>query len=152
MGLAWPARQMLIAVGRPYRLCVATLAGLAFVAECGVIGASSSGIVGVAWGMSIGYSGVVLMTSATALIPALGYCAWCAHLARLGQMLAGFAVAALVAAHAPLDVPRWTEFVYRGVILAALVLPSLAYWGWRCGWVNLLGRKIATRPAMTVSS
>ena len=35
LGLAWPARQMLIAIGRPYRLCLATLAGLALTAVAG---------------------------------------------------------------------------------------------------------------------
>src|SRR4051812_14920061 len=39
LGLVWPARQMLITVGRPYRLCLATLGGLAVVAIAGTTGA-----------------------------------------------------------------------------------------------------------------
>ena len=42
------ARQMLIAVGRPYRLALATLVGLALTALAGVIGADRSGLAGVA--------------------------------------------------------------------------------------------------------
>ncbi|MDB5351441.1 MAG: hypothetical protein JWN86_2688 [Planctomycetota bacterium] len=148
LGLAWPARQMLIAVGHPYRLCAATLAALAFVAECGVIGAVRSGIVGVAWAMSIGYTGVVLLTGAAAFIPTLGYRPWICHLGRLGWLLGSFAVAALIAAHAPLELPRWAELAGRGVILAVLVLPLFVYWGWRFGWFCLMAGKLAARPAM----
>ena len=35
LGLAWPARQMLIAIDRPYRLCLATSLGLALTAAAG---------------------------------------------------------------------------------------------------------------------
>ncbi len=46
LGLAWPARQMLIAIGRPYRLALATLVGLVMTrgsrASSGPIGPGSS--------------------------------------------------------------------------------------------------------------
>ena len=35
LGLAWPARQMLITINRPYRLCLATLLGLALTIVAG---------------------------------------------------------------------------------------------------------------------
>src|SRR4051812_7916662 len=79
LGLAWPARQMLIAVGRPYALAGATLAGLAVTALAGAIGADRAGIVGVAWGMTIGYAAVAGLTGATACVPALGWRAWWGH-------------------------------------------------------------------------
>src|SRR5205085_11413610 len=66
LGLAWPARQMLIAVGRPYRLFLTTLAGFVVTAAAGTVGADRAGIVGVAWGLSLGYSAVVLLTSPAA--------------------------------------------------------------------------------------
>ena len=69
LGLAWPARQMLIAIDRPYRLCLATLAGLAVLAVAGTLGADRAGIVGVAWGMSLGYAAVSALTSARRLRP-----------------------------------------------------------------------------------
>ena len=69
LGLAWPARQMLITIDRPYRLCLATLAGLAVLAVAGTLGADRAGIVGVAWGMSLGYAAVSALTSAHRLRP-----------------------------------------------------------------------------------
>ena len=69
LGLAWPARQMLITIERPYRLCLATLAGLAVLAVAGTLGADRAGIVGVAWGTSLGYAAVSALTSAHRLRP-----------------------------------------------------------------------------------
>ena len=85
LGLAWPARQMLIAIDRPYRLCLATLLGLALTAAAGSIGADRAGIVGVAWGMTIGYAAVYVLTSATAFVPLGWDCWWVRHQARLAR-------------------------------------------------------------------
>jgi len=135
LGLAWPARQMLIAVGRPYALAGATLAGLAVTALAGAIGADRAGIVGVAWGMTIGYAAVAWLTGATACVPALGWRAWWAHLARLSLTLLGFAIGTAIAAHAPLGpLGRWPDFVARCLILAGWLLPTLWLWGRRHGW------------------
>lgn len=139
LGLAWPARQMLIAIGRPYRLCLATLAGLAFTAEVATMGASG-GLVGVAWAMSLGYAAVVLLTGMAAYASILGGRAWAAHLGRLSIVLAAFAMAALVAAHVPLDCGRWAEHVARAAILAALAGPIVIVCGIRCGWLDVLSK------------
>ena len=139
LGLAWPARQMLIAIGRPYRLCLATLAGLMFAAEVATMGASG-GLVGVAWAMSLGYAAVVLLTGLAAYGSILGGRAWAGHLGRLSIVLAAFALAALVAAHVPLDCGRWVEHVARAAILAALAGPIVIVCGIRCGWLDMLAK------------
>ena len=95
LGLAWPARQLLITIGRPYRLCLATTAGLVLTVLAGWVGADRAGIVGVAWGMSLGYATVYLLTSATAFLPALGWRGWFVHLGRLAGTLAWFAAGCL---------------------------------------------------------
>ena len=61
LGLAWPARQLLITIDRPYRLVMATLLGLAVTSVAGISGAYHWGIVGVAWGMTLGYTSVFLI-------------------------------------------------------------------------------------------
>ncbi|WP_435008461.1 lipopolysaccharide biosynthesis protein [Tundrisphaera lichenicola] len=135
LGLAWPARQMLIAVGRPYTLACATLAGLALAALAGSVGADRSGIVGVAWGMTIGYFAVAWLTGAAASVPDLGWRPWWAHQARLARTLAWFGSGTLIAAHLPMgDLGRWPEFAARCLILAAWLLPTLWFWGRRHGW------------------
>jgi O-antigen/teichoic acid export membrane protein len=141
LGLAWPARQMMIAVERPYRLFLATVLGLALTAAAGTLGAGRAGIVGVAWGMSLGYAGVYLLTGAVALAPGLGARAWLAHQARLAATLAGFAAGTLVAAHVPLDLPRWVAFAARCLILAAWILPPLILWARRHGWGGVFERR-----------
>jgi O-antigen/teichoic acid export membrane protein len=142
LGLTWPARQMLIAVDRPYRLFLATLAGLAVAAIAGTIGADRAGIVGVAWGMTIGYAGVYLLTTATAFAPGLGWRGWLRWQARLASILAWFAAGALVAAHLPLTEPTvWIAFTFRCLILAAWTLPPLWLWGRRHGWGGLFDRR-----------
>ncbi len=141
LGLAWPARQMLIAVGRPYRLAGATLLGLAFATVAGIIGADRAGIVGVAWGMTLGYAAVALLTSATATIPPLGLTAWIGHLARLGRTLLGFTLAVLVTTHLPLGpLPFWPDFACRCVILASWLAPTAWFWGQRHDWGGLRRR------------
>jgi len=135
LGLAWPARQMLIAVGRPYRLALATLAGLALAALAGAIGADRAGIVGVAWGMTVGYAAVAWLTGATACVPALGWAPWWAHQARLARTLIGFALGTALAAHAPLGIAgRWPDLAARCLILAAWLAPALWLWGRRHEW------------------
>ena len=141
LGLVWPARQMLIAIGRPYRLAIATLIGLACTALAGVIGADRAGLAGVAGGMSVGYASVYLLTSLVAYASTLGGRAWAVHQARLAGSLAWYAAGALVAAHLPLSiVDRWVEFAARCVILAAWTLPALWAWGRRNDWGGLLSR------------
>ncbi len=130
LGLSWPARQAMISMGRPYRLCVATVAGMVLVAEVGAIGAVRSGIVGVAWGMSIGYAGVALLTSASAVIPELGWKAWGAHLTRLLLLCGWFGVASWFASGISMGGPGWRDQIARGLALAALVTPSIGI-AWR---------------------
>src|SRR5262249_51901028 len=118
LGLAWPARQMLIAVGRPGLLLLATLAGLSLTAVAGAIGADRAGIVGVASGMTIGYAAVSALTVAAAIVPALGWHAWFAHQVRLMRTLSWYVAGALLAVHLPLVGPgRWEGFAIRCAIL-----------------------------------
>lgn len=142
LGLAWPARQMLITVGRPYLLCLATLAGLAVTAVAGSIGADRAGIVGVAWAMTIGYACVSLFTTAAAVVPWLGWVEWVRHLARLALTLAGFTAATLLTTHAPLGLSgRWFDLAARVLFLAAWLLPTLWVWGARHGWGGVWERR-----------
>ncbi len=147
LGLAWPARQMLITVGRPYRLALATLAGLAIVAGAGAFGALHAGIVGVAWGMTAGYASVYLATSFTAYAGALGWRGWLRHESRLALIIGGFAAAAIVSAHAPLNLSRWPALAARTLLLAALGLPQLWLLGRRLGWSQFLVSRFPNRDA-----
>jgi O-antigen/teichoic acid export membrane protein len=139
LGLAWPARQVLITIGRPYRLCLATTVGLAVTALTGWLGAELAGIVGVAWGMSFGYATVFLLTSVTAYLPALGWSGWFLHLARLAGTLAWYAAGAAVACTLPVaGATSWYGCAARCVILSLWMLPALIAWGRRHRWGGLL--------------
>jgi len=144
LGLAWPARQMLIAVGRPYRLALATLAGLLLAAEAGTIGAVRLGLAGVAAGMSAGYAGVYLLTSAAAFATHLGWRTWLVDQLRLAVILAYFAAGALIASRIPLlrgSCPPLIDSAARCLILAAWGLPPLWFWGQRHEWGGLFRRR-----------
>jgi O-antigen/teichoic acid export membrane protein len=135
LGLAWPARQMLITIGRPYTLALATLLGLVVATFTGAIGADRAGIVGVAWGMTLGYAAVAWLTGAAASVPILGWIPWWNHLARLSRTLVGFALATLFTAHVPLgNLARGPDFAARCLILIAWLLPTLWFWGRRHEW------------------
>ena len=141
LSLAWPARQMLIAVGRPYLLCVATLLGLGVTAAAGTLGADRAGIVGVAWGMTVGYSVVFLLTSAAAVVPWLGTAGWTRHVGGLLVTLGWFALATLLTAHLPLGLAnRWLDVGMRSVLLSTWLLPALWFWGRKHGWGGVLDR------------
>ncbi len=143
LGLAWPARQMLITIDRPYRLCLATALGLLVTAAAGIVGADRAGIVGVAWGMSIGYAAVYALTSATAFAAPLGRRAWWRHQGRLARTLFVFSVGPVVAEHVPLPgLSRWPALAARGALLAAWMLPLLWAWGRRHGWGGVWERRM----------
>jgi len=144
LGLAWPARQMLIAVGRPYRLAGATLLGLAVAGLAGGIGADRGGIVGVARGMTVGYAAVATLTGIAAFVPALGRAAWWSHQLRLIHILSGFAAGTLLTAHLPLGIEgHWLDLAARCSILAAWLVPTLWLWARRHGWGGLLSARFA---------
>jgi O-antigen/teichoic acid export membrane protein len=129
LGLTWPARQMLITVGRPYLLCLATLMGLAITAAAGAVGADRAGIVGVAWGMTAGYLAVFALTSAAALVPLLGLRAWAGHLARLGGTSAWFAAGTLCSAYLPMGISNpWADLGTRCGLTSLWVVPTLLAW------------------------
>ncbi len=141
LGLAWPARQMLIAIGRPYRLCLATLLGLVATAATGAFGVDRAGIVGVAWGMSAGYAALFVLTSAAAIVPLLGWADWLRHLARLAFTLSGFAAATLFTTHLPLGLANhWLDLSIRCALLAAWLLPTLWIWADRHDWAGFRAR------------
>jgi O-antigen/teichoic acid export membrane protein len=140
LGLALPSREAMIAVDRPYRLALVTLPGLLLAALIGGLGASRAGIVGVAWGMSLGYSAVYLFTSLAAMREGLGLRGWLIHQARLIRTLSWYAAGALLAAHLPIGGPAWQSFILRILILAAWTVPALGIWGRSHDWGGLPGR------------
>ncbi len=146
LGLAWPARQFLITIERPYRLALATVAGLVLTAIAATTGGVYGGIVGVAWGMSLGYAGVFLFTSAAAYVKYVGVNEWARHLGRLGRILAGFSLATLAASHVPLGGwGEWPAFAMRCGLLAGWLLPTLFWIGSTHGWGGLMPRRLARR-------
>lgn len=137
LGLAWPARQMLITIGRPYRLALATLAGLAISGLAGTIGADRAGIVGVAWGMTAGYAAVFGLTGLAAFVPMVGLRAWGSHLLRLATVLGWVAGSVSLATLIDPGLGRWGDAAVRLGVLAGLVLPAMWAWGIRQGWGGL---------------
>jgi O-antigen/teichoic acid export membrane protein len=120
LGMAWPARQMLIAIGRPLRLAVATVFGLGVTAVAGVAGADAAGIVGVAWGMTLGFVALAIATSAAAVVPVLGTRLWLAHTRRLVAALGWPWAGALLASYLPVESgSSGCDEVVRGLVLAA---------------------------------
>jgi O-antigen/teichoic acid export membrane protein len=139
LGLAWPARQMLITVGKPYRLAAATLAGLLVTAVAGAVGADRAGIVGVAWGMTIGYPAVAWLTGAAAAVPTLGWRTWWTHQYKVARSLVMFAFPTYLTASLPLGLAgRWADFAARLALLAAWLVPMLWFFAVREGWFALL--------------
>lgn len=136
LGLAWPARQMLIAIDRPYRLALATLVGLVLTVSAGIVGADRAGIVGVAWGMTAGYTTVFLVTSGAALIPHVGLREWSAHLLRLAAVLAWIVMAVGVMALLSTGLGRWSGLALQLGGLTAWIVPPLAFWARREGWLE----------------
>ncbi len=129
LGLAWPARQVLIAIGRPYRLLAATLLGLAVVAPAGLFGAWRAGIVGVACGMTVGYAAVFLLADASAFFVSCGVRDWARHLGSLALTLAGFGLSALLASHLALRVGSpLSEWSARLLILLVGMLATMLAW------------------------
>lgn len=141
ISLAWPARQLLITIGKPYRLFLVTLAALIVIAALGSLGALRGGIVGLAWGMSGGYAIAYALTSGVALAIPLGVRAWLSHQARLCCWLAWFTGGVWLAAHAPIELPRWYDLPLRAVILAAWTVPPLWILWKQNGWVGLIPPK-----------
>lgn len=141
LGLAWPSRQMLIAVGRPWRLLLATGVGLAVAVFCVWRGVRSGSLEGVAWGMSAGGAAVYGLTSLAALGPALGAAGWVRHQTRIGLWLGGFALAAGVALQVKLEGARDVGgLAGRAVVLAGLVGVPLAVWAARMGGIRRFGK------------
>lgn len=141
LGLAWPARQMLIAIDRPYRLCLMTLLGLGVTAAAGLVGVNRAGIVGVAWGMSAGYAAVYVLTSAVAFAGGLGWRSWFRHQARLGTTTLGYLAAGMLTAHLPLPrLATWPDLAIRLSLLGLAVAPPLWVWGMRHRWGGLFDR------------
>lgn len=131
LGLAWPARQMLIAIGRPYRLALATLVGLAIAGVAGIVGADRAGIVGVAWGMTAGYAAVFLLSSVTAFVPCAGLREWSMHLLRLAAVLGWVVAGVVLVARISTGLGVWPDLGLRLGGLGIWLLPPLAVWARR---------------------
>jgi hypothetical protein len=115
--------------------------GLAVTAAAGTFGADRAGIVGVAFGMTVGYAAVFALTSASAVVPFLGWSAWAAHLARLGAWFTTFMAASLLTAHVPLGIASpWADFAARAALLFAWLLPVCGTWAYR-HYANLEARR-----------
>lgn len=144
LAFAWPARQMLITIDRSTRLAIVTALGLIITTVVSVAGARSNGLVGVAWGMTVGYTCLYLLTTWMAYYPTLGVSACLDHARRLGLLLVGFGAGTLLAGHFPdLSPNRWVSFAYRCLVLAGWLVPALWFWGRSQGWGGLL-KKTAT--------
>ena len=135
LAMAWPARQMLIAIGRPYMLCLAALMGLGITAIAAALGGDRAGIVGVAWGMSVGYACAFGLTSAAAFVPLIGLTKWLEHQWRLSRTIVGFTLATLFVSHVPLGQSnRWQELAGRSILLASWLIPTLLHWARQYGF------------------
>ena len=140
LALAWPARQVLITLGKPLPLFLATLVGFVLTAIAGIIGVDHSGIVGLAWGMSLGYATVFLLTTGASIIPWLGWRTWAAHLARLTRTAMVFLLLTPVVTFAPIGLDGLGAFAGRVLLLLGWLIPTLCLWGHRHQWGGLLGR------------
>jgi O-antigen/teichoic acid export membrane protein len=130
LGLTWPARQALVAVGRPYRLGAATLCGAAVAALGAALGAARGGLAGLASGVAVGYAAAWLATEWVALRGALGRAELIRHLGRVLAPLAWCGAAALAMAPGP-----GCDALGLGLRLAGLgglILPWA--WGLRRAW------------------
>lgn len=126
LSTAWPARQLLIATGRPIRLFIATLIGLSFLSAAAAFGARYAGLSGVAIGTSAGYALISLITSAVAFVPGLGWRGWMLHQSRLVAVMCYFCAGALLTASV---VPSLNDSL-EWLVAASLVLA----WSLPCAW------------------
>jgi O-antigen/teichoic acid export membrane protein len=90
LAMAWPSRQALIALERPWRLGLATALGLAVGLVAGPIAADRAGIEGVAWTMSLSYLLLYLGTDFALIAPERGAVAWLRHEAALLRAMLGW--------------------------------------------------------------
>lgn len=126
LGLTWPARQAMVAVGRPYRLCAATLIGVAAVAIGAALGASRGGLAGLATGVTLGYAAVWLLTEWVGLRASLGARAWWWHIARVLLPVGWCLASAIALAPAVGDKFDFAELSMRMMGLGVALSP----WGW----------------------
>ena len=139
LAAAWPTRQSLIALDRSRRLLAATALGALATYFAGSLGARSGGLVGVAWGVSIGYAVVFGLTTWAALSEHMPTGELIRHCGR------SLAVVGLALGAAELGV-RLTPgasgllaaFVRLG-LTAILLIPLAGYAARRDGWLALLG-------------
>lgn len=135
LALAWPARQALVTVGRPYLLSGLAAVGIVVAAVAGWVGTSRAGLVGVSWAMTAGYATVFALTSLAALRAALGWRGWLRHLARVLAWSCWALAGAGIADATPWNLgDSWSDLAGRAAVLAAWVLPALGAWAHRQGW------------------
>ncbi|MHC5539964.1 hypothetical protein ACYOEI_17225, partial [Singulisphaera rosea] len=86
-----------------------------------------------------------VLTSATALVPVLGWTAWLGHQLRLFRTLGGFLAGTLLTDLVPTaGRSPYLAVVLHGLVLGAWLLPTLWLWGRRNGWGGLRN-KVARR-------
>ncbi len=131
IGLSWPARQALTAAGNSVSLAVANGFGLALTGIATLLGAQAAGLVGVAWGMSIGLTGLALATTALAFGPRLGWGTWCIRMARILGFTLAFGIAALIAIDHLKVFGLEGDWGLRVLLLSTLTIPTVLWWLWK---------------------
>lgn len=131
LGLTWPSRQLLIALGRPARLALATLAGLVPLALAGWLGAARGGLPGLAWGVSFGQLLLYLSLSAAALAPVLRAREWTRHVALVLAVAGAPLAAAWAVAVLPVRLDSLSLLARAGGLVLSLV-PAAVLVAVRC--------------------
>lgn len=127
LALSWPARQALIALGRPYAAAGAALLGALVGGLAAAVGSVRGGLPGVALGMTAGYAVVYAAASWAAFGKAVGRRGFLAHQVSVLRPALGLAVAALLIAELPpLAAPALADAAVRCVLLLAIVAPAIS--------------------------
>jgi hypothetical protein len=102
---------------------------LALTALAATLGAVRGGIVGVAWGMSLGFAATFVLTSLYGFLPLVGWNAWWRHQARLVRGMLWPCAGAVFAGGFPLGpCGPIREAVLRGMVLVVWLSPLVPGW------------------------
>jgi len=136
LSLVWPARQMMISIGRPGRLLVGTVAGLLMATVAVVMGARMAGLVGISLGMTVGAMAVWLTTTMVAYAPLIGFTGASRHIVRLSAGLCWHAAVACLAVWLPLPaIHSLADILFRLIFLMVGSGPLVLAWLVREGFL-----------------